>query len=313
MISSTVERSTRRVRSLVALAAVLASLSWAYWPTLHALAVRWSHDPQYSHGFLVPLFAEFLLWSRRHMLAASAREPSWWGLALLVLGAAGHLLGAYVYIDCVDAASLLLCLAGAAVLSGGFGALRWVAPAIGFLSFMIPLPYRLEIAAAHPLQRIATLASTYMLQVLGISALAEGNIILLDEMEIGVAEACSGLRMLMVFFALAVAVALVIERKHWERLVLVASAVPIAMASNVLRITVAGVLHDTVGSDWANRFFHDLGGWLMMPVALGMMWLVLQLLSRLFVVPGAPARPRISLATGRPRPIAVAAVQPAAR
>jgi exosortase len=160
---------------------------------------------------------------------------------------------------------------------------------------------------------MSTLASTYLLQVLGISALAEGNIILLDDREIGVAEACSGLRMLMVFFTLAVAVALVIERRVWEKLVLVASAVPIAVASNVLRITIAGVLHDTVSSEWANRFFHDLGGWLMMPVALGMMWLVLQLLSRLFVVPGAPARPRISLATGRPRPIAVAAVQPAAR
>jgi exosortase len=312
MIANTVGRSGTRVCIAATLAPVLASLSWSYGPTLHALAVRWSHDPQYSHGFLAPLFAVFLLWSRRHKLAARSLEPSWWGLPLVLLGAVGHVLGAYTYVECLDAVSLLVCIAGATVLAGGFGMLLWAAPAIAFLTFMIPLPYRLEIAAAHPLQRIATLASTYLLQVLGVSALAEGNIILLDQTTIGVAEACSGLRMLMVFFALAVAVALVIERKYWEKLCLIASAVPIALASNVLRITVAGVLHDTVGSEWANRFFHDLGGWLMMPLALGMMGLALQILSRLLVVPAAPIRPP-GLALGRLRPTVGAVIQPAAR
>ena len=91
---------------------------------------------------------------------------------------------------------------------------------------MIPLPYRFEVALAGPLQRIAVISSTYLLQTFGLPAVAEGNIILLSEARIGIVEACSGLRMLVVFFALSSAVALVIRRPFWERAVVVASAMP---------------------------------------------------------------------------------------
>jgi exosortase len=272
----------------VASLAVLAlCLLWAFWPTLAAMVDRWSHDPQYSHGFLVPVFAAVVLWHRRDLMPART-VTNWWGLAVLGAGAALHLAGGVFGVEALDALALLPSVAGLCLLLGGWGALRWAWPAIAFLGFMLPLPFRAEVALAHPLRRLATVCSTYCLQTLGYPALAEGNIIYIDEVKLGVVEACSGLGMLMTFFALSTAVALMLERRLADKLVIVASAVVIAVIANVTRITATGAVHCTWGPG-AGQFLHDWAGWLMMPLALGLLWLELQFLDRLFVTAAAAA------------------------
>src|SRR5947207_11057722 len=72
-----------------ALSVAALCLFWAFWPTLRTMADRWSHDPQYSHGFLVPLFAAVVLWHRRELVPKSL-APNWWGLVLLLLGVSLH-------------------------------------------------------------------------------------------------------------------------------------------------------------------------------------------------------------------------------
>ncbi len=260
-----------------------ALLLWAYAPTLAGAARKWVVDPQYSHGYLVPAFAGLLLWLRRGTLAQGALRPSWWGVGILLLGAALHLLGAYYYAEYLEDISFLVGLVGVSLCAGGRQCLKWSGPSIAFLVFMMPLPHRLEVALGGPLQRIAVLASTYILQTLGFPAVAEGNVIFMEEAQIGVVAACSGLGMMMTFGALATAVALVVRRPLLDRLVIVASAAPIALLANLVRITVTSILADTVGVDWANLVFHDLAGWLMMPLALALLWLELGLLARLFV------------------------------
>jgi exosortase len=272
-------------------AALAAGCLWAYWPTLGALAHRWAVDPQYSHGYLVPAFALLLLWLRRAQLTSPAR-PSAWGAAFLAAGTALRLAGACLYFDWLDAVSLLPCLAGAALLLGGWPALRWSWPAVAFLAFMIPLPYQVELALAHPLQRVAAVASTYCLQTCGYPALAEGNVITIGTLKVGVAEACSGLSMLVVFIALSFALCLALARPLWQKAFLVVSAVPVAVVANVLRITVTGVLFETAGKGVANMVYHDLAGWLMIPVALALLALELCFLKYLVVeVPAAGAGP----------------------
>ena len=145
-------------------------------------------------------------------------------------------------------------------------------------------------ALARPLQHFATVASTYLLQTLGLSAVSEGNVILIGDVKLGVVEACSGLGMLLTFFALSTAVALVLARTWTDRLVLFASAVPVALVANVSRITVTGVLYVMVGGDVARVVYHDLAGWLMMPLALVLLWLELKFLGRLYV-DAAPTGP----------------------
>jgi exosortase len=270
----------------------LAILLWAYGSTLGDLVERWSHDPQYSHGFFVPVFALFVLGMRGH---PPAFRPSWWGFPVCAAGVLLRLAATYFYFDWLDQVSLLVCLTGLFVLLGGRPALRWSWPAVAFLLFMIPLPYRLEVALANPLQRVATLASTYVLQTLGYPALAEGNSILLNDLTLGVVKACSGLSMLMTFFALSTALALVLKRRPLDRAIIVLSAVPIALAANVARITLTGVLHETVGGELAHSFFHDLAGWFMIPFALVLLGLEIKLLSWLLVEPPSAAPLAVSL------------------
>jgi exosortase len=151
---------------------------------------------------------------------------------------------------------------------------------------MVPLPGRLDKALASPLQRIATLASTDALQTFGFFAQAEGNVILLEDYELGIVEACSGLRMLMVFLATSTAVAMMIQRSLLQRILVVLSAIPIALFCNIVRITVTGILHETAGHEVANLVYHNLAGWLMAPLALLLLGAELLIFRRLFLPVG---------------------------
>jgi exosortase len=290
MTSSPARAPARSFTPLLPAVAALGCLVWAFWSTFADLAHTWASNDQYSHGFLVPGFALLLLWMRRDRLDGAARPAFLAGGLLLAAGIALRLAGVWYYYVWLDPISLLPCLAGLVWMLGGRAAWRWAWPAVLFLAFMIPLPYRLASALSGPLQNVATVVSTFLMQALGLPALAEGNVILLNEARIGVVEACSGLRMLVVFVALATALVLVTQR-HWvDKVILLVSAVPIALVSNILRITATGILHETTGSEAANAFFHDLGGWLMMPLALLLLAVELKILSRLFIDVPAPVR-----------------------
>jgi len=258
-------------------------LIWAFWPALAGMAQRWQNDPQYSHGYLVPLFSLYLLWRRRELAPKSEDQPSWWGLLPLSLAAALYLAGGYWFFPWLDTLAVIPAVAALLMLAGGWAALRWSWPALAFLGFMLPLPHSVQTALAGPLQRVATRASTYLLETLGYPAVARGNVILIDDLRVGVVEACNGLSMLITFFALATAVAILSPRNWIERTAVLLGAVPIALAANVLRITATVVLHGTLGKEAADAFFHDFAGWLMMPLGLALLWLELFLL-RLVIV-----------------------------
>lgn len=268
----------------IAVATLTVILLWSYWPAFVEMAGRWNRDPQYSHGYLVPVFALALLWMRSKNMSLRELRPSWWGVPILLSGIALRHIGTYFYLLWFDPLSLIPTLGGLCLLVGGKRLLQISWPSICFLFFMIPLPFTLESALRGPLQRIGTMASTYLMQTIGLPAVSEGNVILIDEFRIGVVEACSGLRMLMIFFALSTAVAFTIQRPVWERFVVLLSSVPIALISNITRITVTGILYVTVNSELADYVFHDLAGWLMMPFGLVLLWLELKFLSHLWIV-----------------------------
>ncbi|MHB8973545.1 MAG: exosortase/archaeosortase family protein [Pirellulaceae bacterium] len=275
----------RTRNSIVLATAVLVLVLVAvYWPSMRMLTTYWD-TPDYSHGFLVPFFAGFLLWVRRDMFKLDDRRGSWVGAALILASALFFVAAGVLGIRLIGAFSLLPALAGIVLMVGGWSMFRWAWPAIVFLGFMIPLPVALETMATQPLRRIGTLASTYILQTVGLPAVAEGNVISLSDYEIGVAEACSGLRMLMTSGALAFGLAFLIQRPLWERVIIVLSAVPIALITNILRIAITGLCFEFAGKDLADHVFHNVAGWLMMPMAVGLLWLELAILSRLTIEP----------------------------
>jgi exosortase len=268
---------------------------WSYAPTLAMLARCWAHDPQYSHGYLVPLFAAVMLAMRPQQRAAVVWQFSWLGVPVLAAACVLRLLGDYFFIarDWLDAFSLVVSVAGLFALFGGWPALRWAWTGVAFLLFMIPLPFTVERALAYPLRTVATQASNYVLQTIGLPSLAQGHTILFYDVRLGVAEACSGLSMLVIFVALSTAVAVTIRRPLLDRVVILLSAVPVAVLANVARITVTALMHLWAGREWADLVFHDLAGWLMMPFALALLGAELWFLRRLLVEP--PARRPVPL------------------
>lgn len=259
--------------------------SAAYAGTLARLAARWSNEADYSHGFLVPVFSVVLLWIRRDMIRPLPGSGSWWGLPLIAIAGAMRWAAEYLFYPLLDAPSLLPCLAGVTLLLGGGKALRWAWPAILFLMFMVPLPDSVAGLLSQPLQRVATFSSTWLLQTFGMAAFSRGNVIALPHGEIGVVEACSGLRMLMLFSAITVGASFIIERPLWEKILISLSALIIGLLTNILRITVTAILYEYVGAELAEKVFHDLAGWLMMPTATLLLMLELFVLSKLLVSP----------------------------
>jgi exosortase/archaeosortase family protein len=154
------------------------------------------------------------------------------------------------------------------------------------------------------MQSFATTVSTFALQVLGRPALAEGNVILLNEIELGIVEACSGLRMLVVFFALSTAVAMLVRKPLWEKLLLAGSAVPIALASNVLRITLTGVLCDSFGSE-LGLYFHDMAGLLMPFIGMAFLGIEWWILGKLLIDRPSDVSSQISLQRVAVNPVAL--------
>jgi exosortase len=274
-----------KARTAAPIVLTAAALGWAYLPTAGGLAARWSTDPRYSHGYLVPLFAAAWLWSRRasRPVAAASTVAAWLGVGLVASAAGMLLVGTYFFIPWIEAASIVPALAAVSMFAGGLAGLRWAGPAIAFLLFMIPLPYRVESALGGSLQGAAARGSTFLLQTLGLPAFAEGNVITVNAARIGVVEACNGLGMLFTFTALATGFALVVRRSWPETVVIIASAAPIALAANVARITATGVLYETAGVVVADAVYHDLAGWLMMPLALALLAAVLRLLTSSFI------------------------------
>jgi len=255
---------------------------WSWWPTLGQLFAAWQREPDYSHGFLVPPLAAYFLWTRRDTFPAGSVRVAWGGLGLVGLSMVVRYVGGFFSVEVVDAWAMLLWLAGAVWLLGGWRVCWWSLPANAFLWFMIPLPFRVERWLSLPLQRIATVLSTWTLQILGQPALAEGNTILLGPHQLEVEQACSGLRIFVGVVALAFAYMLLARRSWWENCLIALAVVPVALISNATRIVVTGLLYQYVSSDAATRFSHDASGWGMIILAAGLFALVLWYLRYLF-------------------------------
>jgi exosortase len=274
-------------------------LLWTYWSTLAHLVRVWATTDDYGHGFFVPVFAAFLLWLRQGMVDPWPRRGSWWAMAFLAVWAVMRWTIFYFNYE-RDADTLFPLLAGIALFLGGWRALHWAWPSIVFLEFMVPLPGRVAASLGLPLQRFATQVTVYVLQTINIPAIivgGHGNVIQLSEPanQLEVANACSGLKMLTVFFAICVGASFILQARWWEKAIILVSAVPIAIFSNVARITLRGAFAEWV-SPQTGEWVHDNLGWFMMPLAMLVLWGEMALLSRLIVE--VPAQGPLSLGKG---------------
>ncbi len=252
---------------------VLAALSlWLYWSTLGHLVMQWWNDPNFSHGFFVPFFSAFVLWQERGRLARLVPNPSWSGLAVIVLALVTLIVGRLGAELFLARSSLLILLAGVVILFLGWNFFRAVLFPWAFLFLMIPIPTIIFNQITFPLQLLASKVSAAALPLLGVPVLREGNIINLPAMALEVAEACSGIRSLMSLVTLAIIYGYLTEKRIWVRWLLAIAAVPITVAANSVRIIGTGLLVQYWDADKAEGYFHASWGWIIFVISLLMLY-----------------------------------------
>src|SRR5579859_147655 len=231
-----------------------------YWSTIGGLVKQWWTDSDYSHGFIVVIFSGYLLWRNRAKLKETEIRPSLAGIPWIAAAMAALILGTFGAELFLARASFVILLGGLVVYFLGWKMLRTVAAPWVVLFLMIPLPVIVFNEIALPLQFLASRLACNTLDILGVPALREGNVITLPSISLNVVEACSGIRSLMALITLAIFYGLLMEKKIWVRAVLVVLAIPLAVGINSLRIVGSGLLGQNFGKEYAEGFFHEFSG-----------------------------------------------------
>jgi len=249
-------------------------LAAVYYRIAAKLVYDWYTIPDYSHGFLVPLFSLFLIWDKRKAIRATPIRPSWAGIALVVFAIAVLILGVYGVDLFTSRISFVLLIAGLIWTFFGKGMLRELRFPLLVLLLAIPFPEILFNKITFPLQLLASRIASDILPMLGVPTLQQGNVIQLPVMKLEVAEACSGIRSLMSLFALAIFYGYFLERTTSRRVILALASIPIAVAANVVRIVGTGLCVQYWNPDKAVGFFHEFSGWVMFCVSLCCLYVV---------------------------------------
>lgn len=247
---------------------ILALFAVTYAPIVPKMVSDWSTDENYSHGFIIPLIAGYFIWRNWDELKELEVKPWLPGLVVLGAGLVQLLLGWLAIEYFTMRTSLVLVLAGLVLFFFGKRIFRALSLPIGYLLFMVPLPYIIYDAMAFPLKLFVTKVSVGFLKLIGVVVLRDGNIIMFPSTTLEVADACSGIRSLVSLLALAVAYAFFLELKNWQRLVVIVSAIPIAIATNASRVIVTGILAQWWGAKAAEGFFHEFAGLAVFAVAM---------------------------------------------
>ena len=261
---------------------------------LRKLVRVWYVEPDWSHGFIIPLFCLYFLASNYQKLLKVRVKPAYSGLLLVLLGLALQTVAFWLRNNYGVYLGMIGLLFGMVLWLGGWQVIKVVWVPILFLIFAVNVPEMIYRNVAYAFQQFAAQASVLVLQLLGVQAdmagelgQAETVITMWDASgsmrQLNVEEACSGMRLLMAFGALATAISYLSDRPAWERIVLIVSAVPVAILCNLLRVVITGVLYYLGYPEYAQGLFHTFTGLLML-IPAGLMYLGLAKLMNVLVV-----------------------------
>lgn len=262
-------------------AIVIAVLGLSYAPNLQDLVKTWNDDPDYSHGYLVIPIALAIFYRLWPGLANRSTSMVGWGVV-----AASLVARFYFYTKgslWSETATLFPLIVGLGLARLGWKVFSRIWPGFAFLIFLFPLPPAINSLLSQPLQKVATVFSCFLLKATGLWVMAEGNVILVDSERLEVQAACNGLAMLMSLSATVVAAASLIPMSNLKRGVLLVSIIPVALLSNVLRISATAWCYHLWGQEVGSKYAHDAAGWLMMPTAMALVALELAIVSWLVV------------------------------
>jgi exosortase len=284
-----------RLHLLLPYAFIALLLAFMYYRIGTKLVFDWYTIPDYSHGFLVPLFSLFLLWDKREAILNTPVTQSWNGLFLVIPGIAVLILGIFGADLFLSRTSLILLLAGLVWTFAGRAVLSEIKFPLLVLLLAIPFPAIVFNQITFPLQLLASQLASGLLPLLGVPVMHEGNVIELPVMKLEVAEACSGIRSLMSLFTLAVFYGYFLERTTLRRVILAFASIPIAVAANAFRIVGTGLCVQFWDPDKALGFFHEFSGWVMFVISLSFLYVVHKFMA--LVAPPKPETPALKTGT----------------
>ncbi len=268
-------------KTLVRTGVILICLVLLYGSVMKELVKDWILLPDFSHGFLIPIVALYLVYERRKELSALSLAGHWTGLGLTLLGIVLLLLGNLATEYFTMRFSFIVVLGGLILFLLGKEVCKTILFPLIFLILMIPLPSILMDRITFPMQLFASKVAAWSLGLIGIPVLREGNIIQLPNSSLEVAEACSGIRSLLSLLALSVIFAYFSQKTTWRRILLVLSTFPIAIFINVVRVTGTGILVNRYGNAAIEGFLHGFSGWILFLVAFACLFGVGAMLTRI--------------------------------
>jgi exosortase D (VPLPA-CTERM-specific) len=253
---------TVQLRAWVWASIAVFSAAIAFRGALLELVKRWTVQEEYSHGFLIPAVAVWLIWTRRHVVLASFGQPSWIGALIILLAMMMHAVGLLSAIFILSQLAFIVALLGITLATGGFSLLRAAFFPIIFLTFAIPLPYFIDASLSLKLQLVSSQLGVFFIRLFGIPVYLDGNLIDLGNYKLQVVDACSGLRYLYPLLSLSFLAAYLFNAPIWQRALILLSSIPITIAMNGFRIGIVGVTMDRWGPRVADGALHFFEGWI---------------------------------------------------
>lgn len=291
---------------------VMTVLGYLYADSLRFLMQAWLEDDNYSHGPFIPLISLYLIWLRRTQLQTAERRGAWWGLPIVAAGLFVYVVGEFAAMYAVVHFSLWIVIVGLLACAIGLSGIRLLAFPLLYLLAALPLPVFLQTELSSRLQLWSSALGIGCLQLVGVMAYREGNVIDLGPIQLQVVEACSGIRYLFPLMALTLLCAYLYRESFWKRALLVLSSIPISILLNGFRIGAIGVLVEAYGGSAAEGFSHFFEGWVFFVASLGLLCAEMWVLAR---VGSSAARRPFAQLIGPPAvgvPAAKFAVHPSA-
>lgn len=256
---------------------------WSYWSTIVYLFSSLRNSDDESIGLIVPIAAIFLLWRERKLLRGFTIKPCLWGgMALIILANIGHICGLLLVRGTVERYALILTVAGLVLMVAGWQIFKSVIWILMFLFLMVPLPGIVRNLISSPLQNMATRGTVYALEAFSVDVVREGNILILeDNTTLGIAEACSGLRLLTAFVIVTAFLVYLMKCSRTRKFILLASSIPIALICNIVRLCLTAAFMLLISVEVGQKFFHDFAGLFMMPVAVLLLFAELRLMDKI--------------------------------
>jgi exosortase len=274
--------STEKSKNLVCIQMAVVAITFLvlYYPFIQTMVADWDKNGNYSHGYLIPFIAGYMIYSIRNDLKAMDDTPSSWGLVVIILALCQLIVAKIGAEYFLQRTSMIVVLFGISLFFFGKNKTAKVSIPLIYLMFMVPIPAIIWNRVAFPMQLFASGITEQVISMIGIPIFREGNVLYLPETTIEVVDACSGLRSLVSMFALSGAFAFFLDLSRMKKAAIFLSAAPIAILINIIRLVSTAVMAKWMGEKAAQGFLHDISGFFVFVIGLLMLLGFKILLSR---------------------------------